>query len=253
MSKMFDKLRRAESERRKNVTTRVAEAPQVVRPRVAERPVYEGTLPEEFMRQMGILRNALETVFVGRQKRTLLFTSATEEEGTTTIATNFARFLAMQGQHRILVCELNARRPSFAKVFSLNGTRGMTDYFSQRVDLRTLVHTIEPDDIDVLHVGREDPTVIQVHLGQVLPEFLEDALDLYDTIIIDAPPVVDCPETPPMAGLVDGVVMVVRVGRTKRETVARAIERITRFDGEVLGVVLNRKKFYIPEFLYKRI
>lgn len=252
MSKMFDKLRRAESERRKNVENRV-ESPQVVRPQIAERPTREDTLPDGFIRQMGILRNALEASFVSKKKRSLLFTSTTEGEGTTTIATNFARFLAMQGQHRILVCELNARRPSFAQVFSINGTRGMTDYFSQRTDLRSIVQTIGPDEIDVLHVGRHDPTMIQIHLAQVLPEFLEDAFNLYDTIIIDAPPVIDCPETPPMAGLVDGVVMVVRVGRTKRDTVARAIERVSRFGGEVLGVVLNRKKFYIPEFLYKRI
>jgi Mrp family chromosome partitioning ATPase len=159
----------------------------------------------------------------------------------------------MQGVNRVLVCELNARRPAFTKVFSINGSRGVTDYFSSRVELPSIVQTVGPDEMDVLHVGVEDPTVIQLHLAQVLPDFLEDAFRLYDTVIIDAPPVIDCPETPPMTSFVDGVVMVVQSGRTRREIVARSLERIEKFKGNVLGIVLNRKKYYIPEFLYKRI
>lgn len=254
MSKIFDSLRKAEAQRRTGVSRLAQVMPSPQHPRGAEYIASRSEeLPDEFIRQMGILRNALESIFVGKQKRALLFTSATQGEGTTTIATTFARFLAMQGTHRILACELNARRPSFTNVFSINGAKGVTDYFASRVDLPSIVQTVGPHEIDVLQVGRKDPTVIQVHLAQILPTFLEDAFRHYDTVIIDAPPVIDCPETPPMAGFVDGVVMVVRAGSTRREIVARAIDRIKKFDGEVLGVVLNRKKFYVPDFLYRRL
>ena len=61
------------------------------------------------------------------------------------------------------------------------------------------------------------------------------------------------PETPAMTALVDSVVLVVRAGQTKREVVTRALESIDHFDGKVAGIVLNRKKYYIPEFLYRRL
>jgi capsular exopolysaccharide synthesis family protein len=254
MSKIFDKLRKAEAMRRERGEDPTSAPATPARRPVAGAPRVRPTgMDEDFIKEMGILRNALEAAFVEKDKRSLLFTSASEGEGTTMIATRFARFLAMQGTHRILVCEMNARRPSFTEVFSINGTRGITDYFSTRVDLSSIVQTIGPEEIDVLHVGVKDPTIIQLHLGQVLPTFLEDAFRIYDTIIIDAPPVIDCPETPPMTGYVDGVVMVVRAGRTRREIVRRSLDRITKFGGNVLGIVLNRKRYYIPEFLYKRI
>jgi Mrp family chromosome partitioning ATPase len=56
-----------------------------------------------------------------------------------------------------------------------------------------------------------------------------------------------------MCAYVDGVVMVVQAGKTKREVVQRSMDAIARYEGNILGVILNRKKYYIPGFLYKRI
>ena len=82
---------------------------------------------------------------------------------------------------------------------------------------------------------------------------LQDALKRYDVILVDAPPIIGSPETPRLAALADGVLLVVHAGKTKREIAQRAIEMITQLEGNVLGVVLNRKKYYIPDFIYKRI
>jgi Mrp family chromosome partitioning ATPase len=107
--------------------------------------------------------------------------------------------------------------------------------------------------LDVLHVGRLDATVIQLHLNAVFPRLLEEALRSYDTIIIDAPPIISAPEAAPMTAFADGVVLVVQAGKTKREVVARAMGSIANFKGRIIGVVLNRKRYYIPGFIYKRI
>jgi len=254
VSKIFDALRRAEGQRSESNEFVPEPAPHRGRRELRAAALPDASdLPPDFIRELGILRNSLDITFSTMEKRSILFTSATPGEGTTTVATNFARFLALQGSGQVLVCELNARRPAFTRVFSINGTAGMTDYFSKRIQLKSIVQTVGGNQMDVLHVGAHDPTIIQLHLTQVLPEFLGDAFQLYDTVIIDAPPVISCPETPPMTGMVDGVVLVVQAGRTKREVVLRSMESIANFKGNILGVVLNRKKYYIPEFLYKRI
>ena len=255
MSKMFDSLRWAEAERKKHLGDRLQDMlPTAGRGRrVAKNELVQSDLPDGFLRELGILRNSLDSIFATKDKRSLLFTAATSGEGTTTLATSFAKFLSMQAHERVLVCELNARRPSFADVFSINGNDGVTEYFVTDKDLGSLIQRPPSVDMDVIHIGRHDPTIIQIHLNQVFPKFLEDAMMSYDTIIIDAPPVISCPETPAMTPFVDGVVFVVQAERTKREVAQRSLESIANFDGNVLGVVLNRKKYYIPEFLYKRI
>ena len=256
MSEMFDAMKRAEDERRKRAERtpvsdhveyrqRRSAAPQPV-----ARPVGSAN---RLLRELGILRNSIEVAMAGKSKRSILFTSANGGEGTTTVATNFAKVLVLQGQERILVCEMNAREPSFSSVFSTNGDAGITEYFAGGKGLASLVQRSVVDGLDVLHVGHQDATIIQLHLNQIFPKFLEEALRNYDTVIIDAPPVIEFPETPPMTALVDGVVMVLHAGKTKRETALRAMESIGNFNGNLLGVVLNRKKYYIPGFIYKRV
>ena len=258
MSKMFDSMRRAEDDRRKNAKRSESPAKSAAPP-VAREPVQPARIrhttefSDELLRQLGMLRNAIEVELAGKTKRVILFTSSMPGEGTTTIAANFAKVLALQGNERVLVCEMNARRPAFSEVFSTNGESGITEYFASGNGLAQLVQRTEDDGLGVLHVGHQDATVIQLHLKQVFPRLLAEALKSFDTIIVDAPPVLSSPETPPMAEFVDGVVMVVHSGKTKREAVSRAIESIKNFNGKLLGVVLNRKRYYIPGFIYRRI
>lgn len=257
MSRIFDSIRRAEAERRKR-GPRPASEGQIERPPAeltesSGRVARPGGVPEGLLRQLGMLRNSIEVALAEKKKRAILFTSAMEGEGTTTVATSYARIVALEGRQRILVCEMNARRPAFSGVFSTNGDAGITEYFLSGGALSALVQRSEPDGLDVLHIGRGGATVIQLHLEHVLPRLLEEALRVYDTVILDAPPVNSSPETPPMAAFVDGVVMVVHAGKTKREVVQRALGSISSFKGNVLGVVLNRKRYHIPDFIYRRI
>lgn len=281
MSKMFDALRRAESERkRKQSETPEAGVPALEpmapRPREAAAPTPIVSVPSprparsepsgepspvqsvpslstEMMREIGILRNSLEAKLDKKARRVLLFTSAMHEEGVTTLALAYARLLAMQSDQRIVVIELNARTPSLASRLGLAGAEGVTHYFAAGQPFASLVQRPPGEQFDAVHVGTPDATQIQINLEREFPHLVEEALKTYDTVIVDAPPVVMCPETPPLAPFVDGVVLVVHSGRTKRETVDRSIKQIQQFQGRVLGVVLNRKRYYIPYFIYRRL
>ena len=57
----------------------------------------------------------------------------------------------------------------------------------------------------------------------------------------------------PLAAQTDGTILVVRAARTKREVVQRALETMGKFQGRVLGAILNRQQYVIPEFIYRRI
>jgi Mrp family chromosome partitioning ATPase len=205
------------------------------------------------LRELGILRNSLESKLDRKSGRVLMFTSAMHEEGVTTLALAYARLLALQGDQRIVLIELNARTPALASRLGLTAAEGVTHYFTSRRPFASLVQRPAGEAFDVVHVGLPDATLIQINLEREFPHLMEEALQSYDTVVIDAPPVVTCPETPPLAPFVDGVALVVHTGRTKRETVERSIKQIQQFQGRVLGVVLNRKRYYIPRFIYRHL
>ncbi len=281
MSKMFDALRRAEAERRRKqaegsdgtlpalepVAPRAREvaaptpiasvaSPRPPRSEPSGQPAPIQAVPSlggEMLREIGILRNSLESRLDKKARRVLMFTSAMHEEGVTTLALAYARLLAMQSDQRVVLVELNARTPSLASRLGLAGSEGVTHYFTANRPFSSLVQRPPGEHFDAVHVGIPDATQIQINLEREFPHMMEEALKTYDTVIIDAPPVVVCPETPPLAPFVDGVVLVVHSGRTKRETVDRSIKQIQQFQGRVLGVVLNRKRYYIPRFIYRRL
>jgi Mrp family chromosome partitioning ATPase len=256
---MFDSLRRAEAARKRKLSQ---PAPEPDKPTIDPSPVLEPVprspaqldgFPEGFLRELGILKNSLESAMDKPGKRTLLFVSSTQGEGTTTIASNFARLLSIQTQEKVLLLEMNARRPALHWRFGLKSNLGVAHYLEGGKPLDAIVQQTLQGSFDVAHVGEHDPVKIQLHLDRMFPSLIQAALQKYDTILIDAPPVIGSPETPPLATYSDGVVVVVHSGKTKREIVQRALNIIGQFEGNVLGLVLNRKKYYIPDFIYRRI
>ncbi len=255
MSKMFDALRRAEEERRKQAgrTEQETAVEVAVKPEGETFDPHVNGFPKSLLRELGILENSIETSLKGKKKKSLIFTSAASSEGTTTISVSYARLLALKGQERILICEMNARNPVFKELFAVSNGAGVSDYFTGKKNLAAITQATSASMLDVIHVGEVDPAFIQIHLQRVFPKLVEEAAATYDTVIFDAPAIVSSPETAPMCAYVDGVVVVVQAGKTKREIVQRSLNSIARYDGNVLGIILNRKKYYIPGFLYKRI
>jgi len=255
VSEMFDALKRAEEERRKQAgRTEAGPEPEVRAQSEAGTfdPRMDG-FPSSLLRELGILENSIDTSLKGKKRKTLIFTSAVSNEGTTTLGVSYAKLLALKGEGRVLVCEMNARNPVFRKIFAVGDGAGLADYFAGSKNLASITHNTSEMNLDMVHAGGADPAFIQIHLQRVFPRLVEEAAATYDTVIFDAPAVVSSPETPPMCAYVDGVVVVVQAGKTKREVVQRSLDAIVRYEGNVLGIILNRKKYYIPGFLYKRI
>lgn len=263
MSKMFDSLRRAEASRKRKMSNS-APAPEPDKPTIGPVPQMEPTarprdlaqldgFPNGFLGELGMLKNSLESTNAGGGKRSLLFASSNPGEGTTTIVSSFARLLSVQTSEKVLLVEMNARKPAISLRLGLNGQFGVTHFLDGREPLEAIVQPASNGAFDVVHVGESDPVKIQVNLDRTFPMLLQKALLKYDTVLVDSPPVVGSPEVPPMTAAVDGVVLVVRAGKTKREVVQRSLDMIGQFDAHVLGLVLNRKKYYIPDFIYRRL
>jgi Mrp family chromosome partitioning ATPase len=254
---MFDSLRRAEAARKKKSTTgseakeaRTTKAPREIVTHPAER--LEG-IPDDFVRELGILRNSVEAAMGKMKKKTILFAGSAPAEGTTTLVSSFAELLSVQSNEKTLLVELNARRPSLKWKYGLSSENGVTHFFSGKRPFEAIIQRTPKGAFDIAHVGEQDPVKIQLHLELMFPKLIEEARMRYDTLLIDAPPVIGSPETPPLTSFVDGTVLVVRAGKTKREIIQRSLDVISQFEGRVLGIVLNRKKYYIPDFIYRRI
>ena len=83
--------------------------------------------------------------------------------------------------------------------------------------------------------------------------FMAQCRQQYDYIVVDGPPLDEAPESIALCTNVDGVILVLDARCTHHRIAAWAKNRIEQAGGTVLGVALNRRKFYIPRWLYKLI
>lgn len=75
----------------------------------------------------------------------------------------------------------------------------------------------------------------------------------FDYVVLDGPPLPSFSESKVICNKVDGVVIVIESGKTRKQVALRAKKYIEQAGGTVLGVVLNKRKYHIPKWIYRRL
>ncbi len=187
------------------------------------------------------LRTNLSFINVDKPARKIVVTSAGESEGKTTTSVNLAVVLAEAGK-RVVVVDADLRRPRVASAFGLNPGVGLTDCLRDAVGVDDVIQQTAFDNVDLLASGSLPPNPSEL-LGSRKAAILFDALaSQYDCVIIDTPPVMPLTDAAVTSQWSDGVVLVVRAGRTKKPDYATTVESLSHSVTDVIGVVLNGSK-----------
>jgi capsular exopolysaccharide synthesis family protein len=194
----------------------------------------EESLVEQFRRLAAALHHAqLQT-----GARTVMIASAVEKEGKTLTATNLSLTLSQSYQRRVLLVDADLRRPSIHRSFQLDNSRGLGDVLKQKEMDGTLpVHRISPT-LWVMTAGRPDNDPMSGLVSETMKQFLLDAADQFDWVVLDTPPVALLTDAKLLAAMIDTALLVVNAKTTPYPLAMRAVEAIGA--SRVLGVVLNR-------------
>lgn len=173
-------------------------------------------------------------------------------EGVSTAAALFAGQLAQRGEGRVLLIDANSVNPGLHTCFGTNLSPGLTDLGSNGWTAQACIQSASVENLDLLSAGNGDrgltPSVLKT-FSEVLP-----ALRLeYKAIICDLPPLLENSPAVGIASVMDGVVLVVEAEKTRREVAAKVKEALLQADINLLGVILNKRRFHIPQWLYKTL
>ncbi len=185
------------------------------------------------MRSLVLLERSREPL------RSLLVTSALAGEGKSTCTAHLAIAHAMQGRRTLLI-DADLRRPSQHNHFSLRNGAGLADVILDGRSLDEVRHGI--DGISNLHVVTAGHLFHKAsHLvGTRMATLLESAVEDYDLVVIDAPPMLGLAEPIQIACAADGVILIAQAGETSQDAVSTALGTLHRLDVNVLGLVLNK-------------
>ena len=185
-----------------------------------------------------LLRTNLQFLNLDTRPRSLVITSAVPGEGKTSTATNLAIALAQTGQ-RVLLVDGDLRRPKVASVLGLERSVGLTTVLVGRSELQDSIQKHAASGIYLLASGPIPPNpteVLQSHAAQALFDRLNQ---MFDMVIIDAPPLLPVSDAAIMARDVDGAILVVRHGKTTKDQLQQARQRLAQVDANLFGVAVN--------------
>jgi capsular exopolysaccharide synthesis family protein len=184
------------------------------------------------------VRTNLQFIDIDQPRKVLLFTSPLPEEGKSSSACNLAIMLAQSGR-RVVLMEADLRRPRAVSYLGLPGGVGVTDVLLGRCAEQEAIQTWGDGLFSVLASGSTPPNPGDLLASQQARQLISRLRSCYDTVLIDAPPLLPFADAASIAPASDGVILMVRHSRTRTEHVRRAVEALNAVDVPILGSVLT--------------
>lgn len=192
------------------------------------------------------LRTNLQFANISGQAKTVLVTSSLPGEGKSTTATNLAIALAQAGQSVCLV-DADLRRPMVNDYLGLDRNVGLTTALIGQADINDLLQPWGDDQLFVLTSGRIPPNPSELLGSNEMRNLIVRLERVFDTVVVDAPPLLPVTDAAVLAQHVGGVVLVVSTQKAKHQELSKSIAALSMVGANVLGIVLNKLPLKGPD------
>lgn len=189
------------------------------------------------------LRTNLEFSSLDRPLKTMVVTSAGPEEGKSTTLANLAVTMAEAGRKVILVdCDL--RRPRQHEIFQVDNTQGLTTMMVNEMAMKQPpLREIAVPGLLLLPSGPQPPNPAELLASRRMTEVIKLLSEQADMVLFDAPPVIAVTDAAILASRVDGVLLVISAGATKREYVRQAKALLEKVNARIVGAALTNVSY----------
>ena len=171
--------------------------------------------------------------------RSILFTSTQPNEGKSNSAVALGRSLARTGK-RVLLIDADMRNSSSHELLDVANRRGLSNYLAGEEFGSDLITLTGIERFDLMSAGPQPPNAGELLLSPRLSQLVREACELYDVVLIDAPPVLAIADVPLVAKVAEGVVYTIEMNRARARQIQQSLERITAARGNVFGVLVTK-------------
>jgi len=204
--------------------------------RTAEKLVTDRRIPpvsrEQYRRLAAVLHASQEASGV----KVVMVASAAEGEGKTLTAANLALTLSESYRRSVALIDADLRRPALQTLFGLPDSAGLSECLVAREEQKLKIWPVSPT-LSVLPAGHPTGDPMAALTSERMRRVIGEAKETFDWVIVDTPPVLLIPDAQLLGSMVDGVIVVIRAGRTPHDLVRRAVDALGH--AQILGTVLN--------------
>lgn len=202
------------------------------------------------------LRTNIQFASPDRPVHTILATSTSPDDGKSTTIANLAVTFAAAGSRTVLI-DADLRRPHLHQLFDLSNDTGLTTLVSDMArskvgddSVRIPLQATAVSNLSVLTSGPVPPNPAEILSSKRMSEILARLQNEADYILIDTPPIIAVTDAAVLASRVDGVLLVVNAGKTRRDLAIKARDILRQVNANLLGVVLNNAQLDKSSYAY---
>jgi exopolysaccharide/PEP-CTERM locus tyrosine autokinase len=243
MGKIYEALELARQTRKGEPTANDAKVVDlfVEKPPAVSKNVVVATQPDSVMAEcFRFLRSKIIRPASGVPPRTILVTSALMGEGKTFIASNLAASISQGVEEHVLLIDTDLRKSTIPEVFGMPLVKeGLSNYLDGSMPLSGLLRKTAVDKLSILPGGSTSDNPAELLSSDKMKGLIQEVRDRYTDrfIVLDSPPLELVPETAVIANEVDAVLLVVRCGKTPRNALKAAVDKLQK--EKILGIVFN--------------
>ena len=204
--------------------------------------------------QLGAVATTLMKLQQKQRAETLVITSCNAREGKTTVTIQLALAAITQAGFRVLLIDFNPKNPVLASLFNVDSSPGISEYLDSTATTREVIKATSVTGLDLVTSGNSSSS----RLRRYDPTNLKDKISAlrvgngqpYDLVLMDGPSSFNEPDLALSGMVFDGVILVIECERTRWEVVKNYQARLQDGRANLIGAVLNKRRYYIPRGLY---
>src|SRR5689334_25402366 len=190
--------------------------------------------PSEEFRSLRTKLNYMQTL---QSLHTVVVTSASPAEGKSFTAMNLALAESHLADNSVLIADFDLRRPTLHNLLQLDRSPGISDYLLGEAPLEKVIRRITGSNLYFIAAGKPVKNPLELLNLREVKVLLDELHTVFNWAFFDTPPLLFSADGNLLAAMVDGTVLVVRIGSTTIDTITRAVQSLS--ENNVLGVVAN--------------
>lgn len=199
--------------------------------------------------QFRSVRTSIEFASVSNEMKVLVITSSEQNSGKSLISSNLALTFAQKGLRTLLI-DADLRNPSIRNYFYLPKGKGLSNLIKRNVSFQDAIYQTNEKNLFILPTGFVVPNPADLLGSSNMKDLIAKLRLHFDQIIIDTPPVLVATDAVLVSSLADGILLVIRSGKSNKHSVKRAIRSINQSATPIVGTILNDIKMSKDEYYY---
>jgi len=187
------------------------------------------------------------------QGRVVVFASIDPHSGCSRVCVQSAQILADSVPGSVCIVDANFRRPSLPGAFAVMNHHGLSDALRSSEPIRDFARLVRGENLWLISCGSGVAQTLGLLHSDRVRQRIDDLKKEFDYVLIDAPPLNTYSEGVALGQFSDGLVLILEANTTRRDATSRIAERLRAMQVNILGAVLNKRTFPIPDALYRRL